>query len=105
MRSFIILKLHPKVNVLGFHFINETFNHFLQILRARIDQHLNTFVVTANPEIIMYARSHPKYRQIIQQADFITPDGIGIVKASRILQQPMPERISGYDIFTQLLSW
>ena len=105
MRSLNISKLNPSVNVLGVHFINETFNHFIHILEHRINHRLNTFVVTANPEIVMYARNHPKYQKIIHQANFITPDGIGIVKASHVLKHPLPDRISGYDIFTALLRW
>ena len=53
----------------------------------------------------MYARQHRAYRKILKTADFITPDGIGIVKAAQILNQPVAERISGYDLFTHLLAW
>lgn len=53
----------------------------------------------------MYARQHSNYRKLISRADYITPDGIGIVKASQILNDPMKCRISGYDLFISLLKW
>jgi len=95
----------PTVTVLDIPFVNTTATAFLAELQNRITQHQNTFVVTANPEIVMYAREHPTYRQVIQQADYVTPDGVGILDGAKILGQPMPERITGFDTLQALLAW
>src|SRR5699024_7671662 len=34
---------------------------------------------------------------------YLTADGIGIVKAPKMLKRPLPERVSGYDLFTWLM--
>ncbi|UDM31903.1 WecB/TagA/CpsF family glycosyltransferase [Lentilactobacillus laojiaonis] len=93
------------VKILDINFINTTFNQFTNQLHKRIDQHQKTFVVTANPEIVMYAKQHPSYKKIIQTADFITADGTGIVMGSKIIKDPLPERITGFDLFINLLTW
>lgn len=99
------MPLFKTVNVLDVPFINATEADFLTVLKDRISGHQNTFVVTANPEIVMYAQTHPEYLSLLQQADFVTPDGIGIIKGAEMLHTPLPERITGYDTMTHLLQW
>ncbi|AEV94629.1 WecB/TagA/CpsF family glycosyltransferase [Pediococcus claussenii] len=93
------------INILNVSFINTSATSFWKQLETDISAHKNRFVVTANPEIVMYARRNPKYHTILQQADYITPDGIGIVRATRKLSSPIPERITGYETFLELLRW
>lgn len=100
----VLLIIHY-TNVLGIKFINTTFNKFIHLIEHRITNRKNTFIVTANPEIVMYANQHSNYRKLIHHANFITPDGIGIIKASQILKDPIPGRISGYDLFVNFLEW
>lgn len=94
---------NQKVNVLNVPFDNLTQKEMLVQLNQRIQTQQKTFVVTANPEIVMYANQHPSYKNIIKKADYITPDGIGIVKAARILKTPITERVAGYDLMLELL--
>ncbi|GAX06507.1 WecB/TagA/CpsF family glycosyl transferase [Secundilactobacillus pentosiphilus] len=98
-------KEFPLINVLNVPFINTTQADFLTAIEDRINQRQNTFIVTANPEIVMYARNHPDYQRILETADYITPDGIGILKGAAILGQSMTERITGYDTMLALLQW
>ena len=93
------------VNILNVPFIKTTNAGFVQQLQTDILAHHNRFVVTANPEILMYAREHPDYQQVLTQADYITPDGIGVIQGAQILGTPLPERITGYDTLLTLLEW
>lgn len=93
------------VSILNVPFINTTNAAFVAQLKQDILAHHNRFVVTANPEILMYAREHPDYQQVLQQADYITPDGIGVIQGAQILGTPLPERITGYDTLLELLQW
>lgn len=93
------------VNILGLAFIKTTFSKFILELENRINHRQNTFVITANPEIVMYAKQHLEYQNLIKKADYLTPDGIGIIKAGQILKNPLPETITGYDLFVALLKW
>lgn len=93
------------VSILDIPFEVTTLNTFASKLHTAIDNHQNTFVVTANPEIVMYANQHSEYKRTILSADAIVADGIGIIIGAKILTTPLPERVTGYDIFTELLEW
>lgn len=92
-----------KVSILNVPFSSATHEETIAFFKKCVEQNKKTFVVTANPEIVMYANKNKEYMDILQQADWITPDGIGIVKAAPILKQHIPERVSGYDLFLDLL--
>ncbi|MFD1125471.1 WecB/TagA/CpsF family glycosyltransferase [Lentilactobacillus raoultii] len=93
------------VSILGIPFENTSRDAFESLLKNRIEHHENTFVVTANPEIVMYARQNRPYMKLIKQADFIVADGIGIIMGAKLLKRPLQERITGYDLFVSLLEW
>ncbi|RRK11890.1 glycosyltransferase [Lactiplantibacillus garii] len=93
------------VSILNVSFINTTNAAFIQQLQQDVTAHRNRFVVTANPEILMYAREHPDYQRVLQRADYVTPDGIGVIQGAQILGTPLPERITGYDTLLKLLEW
>ena len=93
------------MNILDISFVRSTKSSVLENIYYRINNKVSTFIVTANPEIVMYAHKNSSYKNIIKSADIITPDGIGIVKASKHLSTPISERITGYDLFLDLLNW
>ncbi|ETA73904.1 WecB/TagA/CpsF family glycosyltransferase [Ligilactobacillus equi] len=93
------------VSVLGVDFIKATNAEFLQALFNDSLQRKNRFVVTANPEIVLAAKNDPAYYQTLKTADYITADGIGIIKGAKILGTPLPERVTGYDTMLKLLEF
>ncbi|MHA8110679.1 WecB/TagA/CpsF family glycosyltransferase [Lactobacillaceae bacterium Melli_B4] len=94
-----------RTTILNIPFINTNFNHFLNIIQERTNHRSNTFIVTVNPEIAYYSHQNNDYQSLLETADYITPDGIGIVKAAQIINHPIQERITGFDIFKSLLIW
>jgi N-acetylglucosaminyldiphosphoundecaprenol N-acetyl-beta-D-mannosaminyltransferase len=60
------------------------------------------YVVTADTSGIVIAQSDDEYRKIINEADLVTPDSIGVVWASRRVGQPVPERVPGVDTMEAL---
>lgn len=60
-------------------------------------------VVTANPEIVMATRVDPAFAQALRAADWVLPDGVGIVWAARLLGTPIPERVPGIELTEALL--
>lgn len=75
--------------------LNETVAQLAQIdhgARARV-------VAFVNPHSVMSARRDPEFAEALREADFITPDGIGIIFASRIRGGAIGERVCGPDIF------
>jgi N-acetylglucosaminyldiphosphoundecaprenol N-acetyl-beta-D-mannosaminyltransferase len=64
-----------------------------------------SMIVTPNSEIIISASKNPELRRIIEQADLIIPDGIGLVYASRIMGVPLAERVTGIDFLDAILGY
>lgn len=60
-------------------------------------------VYTPNSEIIYMARNDEEFKKVLNSSDLNTADGIGVVYASRILKQPISERVPGYDLAVNLL--
>lgn len=93
-----------KINILGVGFDKYSLSEFEAKFLDRLKKRQSTLIVTANPEIVMTAKDDPSYRDIINNvADYVTADGIGIVKAARMLDKRLPERVTGYDLFTWFL--
>ncbi|WP_231687827.1 WecB/TagA/CpsF family glycosyltransferase [Bacillus sp. FJAT-27251] len=79
------------------------FDDMVELIVGRLLNRQKTFIVTANPEIVMHAKKHENYREAVKKADYVVPDGYGIILASRILDRPIPERVTGYDLTIRLL--
>ncbi|MBM2657926.1 N-acetylglucosaminyldiphosphoundecaprenol N-acetyl-beta-D-mannosaminyltransferase TarA [Staphylococcus pseudoxylosus] len=94
-----------KVNVLSVYFDNVT----LEEMQGNIKQFFltsssrNLFIVTANPEIVDYATENENYRNLINRADYVVPDGTGVVKAARILNTPLKARVPGIELMEACL--
>jgi N-acetylglucosaminyldiphosphoundecaprenol N-acetyl-beta-D-mannosaminyltransferase len=63
----------------------------------------NSVVFTPNPEIIWSAGRNERLKSALDSADLLLPDGIGVVIASKILGNPLPERVAGYDFLHKIL--
>lgn len=55
-------------------------------------------VVTVNPELIMAARKNKAFKQVIRDADVVTPDGISLVVIGRLTGRKLAERVTGVDL-------
>lgn len=44
--------------------------------------------MTPNPEIVNLARQREDYRQVLNGAGLVLPDGIGVIHAAKILGTP-----------------
>ncbi|WP_082233338.1 WecB/TagA/CpsF family glycosyltransferase [Halobacillus massiliensis] len=95
-REYVEIKGVPFFRVTN----DQLLNHHLF---PAIDNKQNTFLVTANPEIVMAAETDPEYKSILQNADYVIADGIGIVIGSKLMKDPLPERVAGFDVLHQLL--
>ncbi|WP_405314646.1 WecB/TagA/CpsF family glycosyltransferase [Lysinibacillus fusiformis] len=88
---------------MGVPFLHISQQGFVDLLVNRIEQQEKTFVVTANPEVVMQANENPTVKGYLNQATYICADGIGVVKAAQILGDSLPERVTGYDTMVKLL--
>ena len=83
-----------RVDVLGVGFDRVPLASAVERILRRLEAGERTFVITANPEFVMLARSDAAVAQIAREADLVVADGSGVVAASRLLGDPLP-RVPG----------
>lgn len=92
-----------KTQILGVWFDNVTqaqaTGRVLELLRGEG----SSAVVTPNPEMVMHARTDKSFRNVLNNAGLVVPDGIGIVLASRLLGGGLRERVAGIELIQNVL--
>jgi len=91
-----------KTNVLGVGITNETAESILEYILQRLKTNSKFYIVTPNPEILVYATKHPEYKKILQEAEIAIPDGTGLFLASIFMAKPFKERIPGVDFMEEI---
>jgi len=94
-----------RVRIMDIPFINEERGILLQNIKKAVKKNQKKFIVTANPEIVMKTRRDKTYKKIIQSADYVVPDGIGIILAAKRNNTPIKERIPGVELMEQMLEY
>lgn len=77
----------------------------MEIFRELMNTEKCSQIVTPNSEIIVSASKNPELKCIIEQADLVIPDGIGLVYASKIMGMPLRERVTGIDFLNAILGY
>lgn len=62
------------------------------------------FITTPNPEILVYAQSHPDYKDKLNSSQIALADGVGLVLGAWMMGKPIRERITGVDFMEKLCS-
>ncbi len=91
------------VKLMGIDIDNYTFeegvNKALELIRSdKVSQ-----IVTINPEMYKEAESNSEFRKIIDEAEMVVPDGIGI-KLALLIKGENVNRIAGIDFAKSLLT-
>lgn len=70
----------------------------LQWARNRIAARAPGYVVTLNGSLLVQAARDPALRALVNSAALVTPDGIGVILAARILGVRLSGRLAGIDL-------
>ena len=87
-----------KIDVRGVEFLNADRAEVLSFIWERYERGEATAVFTPNPEIVQRAIDDPEYMAVLNSAEAVIPDGIGVVKAARILKTPLKARVPGIEV-------
>lgn len=93
-----------KINIFGVNVFNIDFNEAKSILENFLKSEKLNRIYTPNTEIVMAAKKDKNLRDLINQADLVTADGIGLVIGSKLRKLPLKERVTGYDMSLELLN-
>lgn len=79
---------------------------FYAMMKKNLKNNKKMFIVTANPETFMMSKNDDEMNKILTDNESIlVPDGIGIVKATKMIGYEIEERITGIDIAEKLLEY
>ena len=98
------MKSRNIVNILGAQVDLVNNLESLERIRQFISDRQTAHVITLNAEIVYQAQQDQALLNIINGADLVTPDGIGIVWAGNRLGYHFEERVSGIDLLYILCS-
>lgn len=93
----------PKTKVLGIAYENVTLAEAVRDVLALAQADGTAYVVTPNPEISEACMEDERLARAVAGADYVLPDGIGVVMAAKICGTPLKERVGGFDLATALL--
>jgi N-acetylglucosaminyldiphosphoundecaprenol N-acetyl-beta-D-mannosaminyltransferase len=77
----------------------------MEVFKQLMEKDGCKLIATPNSEIVLNANKDLELKQLIEQAALVIPDGIGIVYASRILGEPLSERVTGVDFLNLILEY
>jgi len=92
-----------RVRILSIEVDKVTMTEAVDQCLAFLDDPRPHVVVTPNAEIAYRAGQEPALAALLKGADLVIPDGAGVVLASRILGDRLPEKVAGADLATNLL--
>lgn len=68
----------------------------------RLGQGRGGCLYTVNLQFLFLARRHPDFRELLMNGEMLVADGMPLVWASRLQRDPLPERVTGVDLVTDL---
>ena len=92
----------PMLHFWGIDIVNTTMSEALDWFDQTIQQKQKALLAFVNPDCLNIAYTHKDYRGILQEADRVLPDGIGINIGCRILNESLMANINGTDLFPRL---
>ena len=92
-----------KTDILGLRFDNVTMDEALAIGEGFLDGDKAAVVVTPNAEIGYDAAKNDSYRDLLNQADLMLPDGAGVILAAKLRKTPLKEKVAGIDFARNML--
>lgn len=91
-----------RIDVMGVGFDNDSLPKAVERAVALMDGGRGRYVVTPNPELVQRSRKEPAFRDVLNGADIVLPDGVGIIYAAKILGRPLHGRVPGIDFAAAL---
>jgi N-acetylglucosaminyldiphosphoundecaprenol N-acetyl-beta-D-mannosaminyltransferase len=94
---------YPAVNLFGVDVFALRMKDVIDIANEHIAKKEKLLLGVVNVAKLVNLHKNPELRTSIEQADLVLADGVPIVWLSRLLGNPLPERVTGIDIMFELL--
>lgn len=91
------------MEILGIQIDSISIEECIRRISAALAEGRKIRIVTANPEMIYASAGNKDLREVINSADVVLPDGVGVLWAARQLGGYLPNRITGIDLAQRIL--
>ena len=93
-----------KTEILGVHFDDLTREEAAREGARLLVEDKFHYVVTPNPEFILAAEKDPAFLDVLNSADLVLADGVGVVYSAKILGRPLKGRVPGIEFAADMLA-
>src|SRR5437588_3219216 len=91
------------IAILGVPFDNVTRSQTIDLIEQMVVSRRPHYLATANVDFLVQALHDVELRRILFDAHLVLCDGTPLVWASRLLGNPLPERVAGSDLVPELI--
>ena len=92
-----------EISLLGVKLTNATEKEVLEYITKSIENSSKKYyIVTPNPEILVYANNNISFKEILNNAKLALIDGVGIILAGKVLGKNIKHRVTGTDLMESL---
>lgn len=89
-----------KTEMLGYSIFNGSKEELLNI----IDKYAKVNIISGNPEVLYNGLNNKElFKNFTDKNSIIIPDGVGVVLASKIIKNPVKEKIAGIELMDGIL--
>jgi N-acetylglucosaminyldiphosphoundecaprenol N-acetyl-beta-D-mannosaminyltransferase len=92
----------PSLSILGVRIHAVTVAEALEWIEAALAARAPRQICTGNPEFLMAAQRDREFFDVLNRADLVVPDGVGLLFAARWLGRRLPERVAGSDLIYRI---
>ena len=93
-----------KTEIMGVQFDNLTREEAARAGERLLAEDKFHYVVTPNPEFLLAAERDPAFLEVLNGADLVLPDGVGVVYSAKILGRPLKGRVPGIEFAEDMLA-
>ena len=94
-----------KDEFLGVKVITLNYDEIIEDIKKRMDSDLKSTIIAVNPEKVITAGKDDQIKNLINEATYQIPDGVGILIASRLKGGHIHSRVTGVDMMERLLKF
>ena len=95
--------MRVKTDVLGVLYDNVTMQEALEQGRSLLEGSEAAYCVTPNAEMAYEALHDEGFREVLNAASLVLPDGAGVVLGAKILKTPLKQKVAGIEFAQNLL--
>lgn len=91
------------LEIISMSILNASFINFIDRIHKLAHKKQSSYICIANVHMTIEAHHDPSFAEVVNNADLVTPDGMPLVWALRLLYGIKQERVAGMDLLPELL--